>query len=154
MQCSISNNRQRSLKTPAHAGAWGFLFRQIKKTEGGIGLEQFNFDEKQRIIQEFVPGKQVTLAHVIAAPDAELYQKLGWEKQGAIGSVTLTPGETSIIAADIASKAASIKIGFLDRFTGSLVIAGDVASVEAGLREINQVLETMLGYTPCKITKT
>ena len=27
------------------------------------------FHEKQRIIQEFVPGKQVTLAHVIANPD-------------------------------------------------------------------------------------
>ena len=26
--------------------------------------------EKQRIIQEFVPGKQVTLAHVIANPDS------------------------------------------------------------------------------------
>ena len=28
--------------------------------------------EKQRIIQEFVPGKQVTLAHVIANPDSSL----------------------------------------------------------------------------------
>lgn len=119
-----------------------------------MDLGQINFDEKQRIIQEFVPGKQVTLAHVIAAPDYEIYQKLGLEKKGAIGIVTLTPGETSIIAADIASKAASIKIGFLDRFTGSLVITGDVASVEAGLTEINHVLESMLGYTPCKITKT
>ncbi len=27
-------------------------------------------DEKTRIIQEFVPGKQVTLAHVIASPGA------------------------------------------------------------------------------------
>jgi len=117
-------------------------------------LGQLNFDDKQRIIQEFVPGKQVTLAHVIAAPDPEIYQKLGVEKKGAIGIVTLTPGETSIIAADIASKAADIKIGFLDRFTGSLVITGDVASVEAGLTEINKVLETMLGYTPCNITKT
>ncbi|MBI5027921.1 MAG: propanediol utilization protein, partial [Actinobacteria bacterium] len=26
--------------------------------------------EKQRIIQEFVPGKQVTLAHVVANHDA------------------------------------------------------------------------------------
>ena len=33
--------------------------------------------EKQRIIQEFVPGKQVTLAHVIANPDSSLYKKLG-----------------------------------------------------------------------------
>ena len=33
------------------------------------------FEEKQRIIQEFVPGKQVTLAHVIANPDPDLYKK-------------------------------------------------------------------------------
>ena len=37
-------------------------------------------DEKKRIIQEFVPGKQVTLAHVIANPTEDLYLKLG--KQG------------------------------------------------------------------------
>ena len=29
-------------------------------------------DEKKRIIQEFVPGKQVTLAHVIANPTEDL----------------------------------------------------------------------------------
>ena len=34
-------------------------------------------DGKERIIQEFVPGKQVTLAHVIANPDRNLYGKLG-----------------------------------------------------------------------------
>ena len=34
-------------------------------------------DEKKRIIQEFVPGKQVTLAHVIANPTKDLYAKLG-----------------------------------------------------------------------------
>ena len=81
-------------------------------------MEQVDFDQKQRIIQEFVPGKQVTLAHVIAAPESDIYQRLGLEKKGAIGIVTLTPGESSIIAADIATKAASVKIGFLDRFTG------------------------------------
>lgn len=26
-------------------------------------------EEKQRMIQEYVPGKQVTLAHIIASPD-------------------------------------------------------------------------------------
>ena len=36
-----------------------------------------DFENKQRIIQEFVPGKQVTLAHVVARPDSELYSKLG-----------------------------------------------------------------------------
>ena len=34
-------------------------------------------ENKQRIIQEFVPGKQVTLAHLIANPDRALYKKLG-----------------------------------------------------------------------------
>ena len=33
--------------------------------------------QKQRIIQEFVPGKQITLAHIIANPVQELCEKLG-----------------------------------------------------------------------------
>ncbi len=36
-----------------------------------------NGDAKLRIIQELVPGKQITLAHIIASPDPTLYQKLG-----------------------------------------------------------------------------
>lgn len=117
-------------------------------------MDQFAPFEKQRIVQEFVPGKQVTLAHVIAAPDPDIYHRLGVDEGGSIGIVTLTPGETAIIAADIATKAASVKIGFLDRFVGSLVITGDVSSVTASLNEINDVLKDMLGYTPCEITKT
>ena len=35
------------------------------------------YTEKQRIIQELVPGKQITLAHIIASPDPVLYAKLG-----------------------------------------------------------------------------
>ena len=37
-------------------------------------------ETKQRIIQEFVPGKQVTLAHLIANPDKSLYKKLGFTR--------------------------------------------------------------------------
>ena len=33
-------------------------------------------DKKERIIQEFVPGKQVTLAHVIPHPVESLYGKM------------------------------------------------------------------------------
>ena len=33
--------------------------------------------EKLRIVQETVPGKQITLAHIIANPDPVIYQKLG-----------------------------------------------------------------------------
>lgn len=111
------------------------------------------FDRK-RIIQEYVPGKQVTLAHIIASPVRELYERLGMEERGAIGILTLTPCETAIIAADIATKTAAVEIGFLDRFTGSLVIAGDVASVEASMLAINDTLEKLLAFTPARITRT
>jgi ethanolamine utilization protein EutS len=111
-------------------------------------------EEKQRVIQEYVPGKQLTLLHIIAQPVDELYERLGVEKRGAIGIVTATPGEGAIIAADIATKAGDVSIGFLDRFTGALVIAGDVASVEASLEAISQLLGDTLKFTSCPITKS
>jgi len=110
--------------------------------------------DKKRIIQEYVPGKQVTLAHIIASPVQELYERLGLEERGAIGIATLTPSETAIIAADIATKTSNVEIGFLDRFTGSLVIAGDVTSVEAAMHAINDTLATLLGFTPARVTRT
>ena len=93
-------------------------------------------ETKQRIIQEFVPGKQVTLAHLIANPDKSLYKKLGviGTPEGALGIMTITPSEGAIIAADVATKAAHVEVVFVDRFNGTLIINGDVASVEAALR--------------------
>ena len=59
---------------------------------------------KDRIIQEFVPGKQVTLAHAIANPTKELAKKIGVPEAESIGIMTLTPGETAMIAGDIATR--------------------------------------------------
>ena len=111
-------------------------------------------EEKLRVIQEFVPGKQLTLLHIIAQPVDEIYQRLGLDNKGAIGIITSTPGEGAIIAADVATKAADVRVGFLDRFTGAVVIVGDVASVEEGLKEIRSVMLNLLQFTPCEITKT
>ena len=114
------------------------------------------FGEKgiERIIQESVPGKQVTLAHVIASPMPDLYERLGIDDKGAIGILTLSPYETSIIAADIATKTADVEIVFLDRFTGSVVITGDVQSVETALHAVNDTLKNMLGFETAKVTLT
>ncbi|MGF1681837.1 ethanolamine utilization microcompartment protein EutS [Photobacterium makurazakiensis] len=109
---------------------------------------------KERIIQEFVPGKQVTLAHLVANPTEELCERVGVESNGAIGILTLTPGETSIIAGDIATKSANVNIGFLDRFSGALVITGSVASVDEALNTVISVLNTTLSYNTCEITRT
>jgi len=111
-------------------------------------------ENKQRFIQEFVPGKQVTLSHVIANPNPDMFDKLGIQQAGAIGILTLTPSETVIIAGDLATKAADVQIGFLDRFTGSLVIVGSVSSVEMAMEEINRFLAENLSYTSAAITKS
>ena len=108
----------------------------------------------ERIIQESVPGKQVTIAHVIASPMSDIYERLGIDDKGAIGILTLSPYETAIIAADIATKKADVEIGFLDRFTGSVVISGDVQSVETALEAITDTLCSKLDFTTVPITRT
>lgn len=107
-----------------------------------------------RVIEESVPGKQVTIAHVIASPVPEIYECLGIEGRGAIGILTLSPFETAMIAADIAAKASDVEIGFLDRFTGSVVISGDVESVDTALRAVTDTLKRVLGFATAEITRT
>ena len=107
-----------------------------------------------RVIEESVPGKQVTIAHVIASPVPEIYECLGIEGRGAIGILTLSPFETAMIAADIAAKASDVEIGFLDRFTGSVVISGDVESVDTALRAVTDTLKRVLGCAAAEITRT
>ena len=113
-------------------------------------------EKLKRVIQESVPGKQVTLAHVIANPDAEMYKKLGIleEDPGALGILTITPSEAAIIAADVATKAAAVSVAFVDRFSGSVVVVGDVQSVESALTAVLDVLENTLHFAPAPITKT
>ena len=110
-------------------------------------------NSKQRIIQELVPGKQVTMAHIIASPDEEVYQRIGVDPVGAIGVLTISPAEAAIIAGDIARKAANVHLGFLDRFTGSVVITGDVSSVETSVNAISDTLHKLLGFTPATVTR-
>jgi ethanolamine utilization protein EutS len=107
-----------------------------------------------RIIQEYVPGRQVTIAHVIANPDRSLCQRVGLSETGAIGIMTLTPGESVIIAGDLALKAADIELGFVDRFSGTLVVSGNLNSVEVAIDAANSGLEKILGFYPAQITRT
>ena len=116
-------------------------------------------DEKTRIIQELVPGKQITLAHVIANPDKILYRKLGLDpavdySKSAIGILTVSPSETAIIAADIALKSSGAELGFVDRFSGTVIVTGTVSEVEAALAAITEYAQNKLGFSVCDLTKT
>jgi len=116
-------------------------------------------DKKMRIIQESVPGKQITLSHIIANPDKLLYRKLGLDPSveysaTAIGIMTLCPSETAIIATDVCMKARAAQLGFVDRFSGTVIITGTVSEVEASLKAVNDFVGEKLGFTVCDITKT
>ena len=53
-----------------------------------------------------------------------------------------------------ATKAAAVGIGFLDRFGGSLLLTGDVASVEAALREVLRYFDSVLHYDLTELTRS
>ena len=117
------------------------------------------YKEKPVIVQEFVPGKQITLCHIIANPGETLYTKLGLDPQAdytrsAIGVLTIIPYEGAVIAADIAMKASGAEVGFVVRITGMLIITGSVSSVEAAFVAIREYFINKLGYTCCELTKT
>lgn len=122
--------------------------------QDGLSLQ-----EKLRIVQELVPGKQITIAHIIANPDDILYKKLGLDpaieySKTAIGIVTMSPAETAIIAGDIALKSSGVELGFVDRFSGTLIVTGNVSDVHASLTALVEYCKDVLGFTVCPITKT
>ena len=115
-------------------------------------------DGKVRIIQELVPGKQITIAHIIANPDEILYRKLGLDpaldySKSAIGIVTMSPAETAIIAGDIAIKTSGAELGFVDRFSGTLILTGRISAVESAVKAVIHYFQTELGYATCPVTK-
>lgn len=112
--------------------------------------------ELERKIYESVPGKQVTMAHVISRPDKRVIEKLGFKDRdfSAIGIMTVTPGEAAIIAVDKAKKSGEVEIGFVDRFSGSVVVLGDVAAVKNSIQSASEYLQSSLGFSTAKLTMT
>ena len=124
-------------------------------------MKMDTYENKQRIIQELVPGKQITLSHIIANPDEILYRKLGLDpsvdysqNKCAIGLVTMSPAEYAIIGADLAVKKSGATLGFVDRFSGTLIVTGTVSEVEASLNAVNEYAENVLGFKVCPVTRT
>ena len=120
----------------------------------------FPHDEegRLRIKQETVPGKQITLAHIIGSPRPVVYKKLGLNPDidygsSAIGIITVTPPESAVIASDISVKSGDVYLGFVDRFSGSLIITGRLSEVETAVNEIVTYFRDDLGYACCDVTR-
>ena len=100
-----------------------------------------NHEEQIRIVQETVAGKEITFAHIMGSPAPIVYQKLGLNPQldylsSAIGIMNMTPPESAVIASDIAVKSGNVYLGFADRFTGTLIITGEISDVMSALTEM------------------
>lgn len=114
-------------------------------------------EEKMRIVQELVPGKQITLAHIIANPDESFYKVSGLEdaRRGAIGIVNTSPAEFALIAGDIGVKASGVKVAHIDfHDSGTLIITGEVSEVQSALTAILDYCSKKQDFTVCEITKT
>ena len=55
---------------------------------------------------------------------------------------------------DIAIKSAAVEIGFVDRFSGSLIVTGTVSEVEASTKAVLDYFANTLHFTICPVTKT
>ena len=113
---------------------------------------------QMRIVQELVAGKEITLAHIIGGPLPIVYQKLGLNpdidyRTSAIGIMNLTPPESAVIASDIAVKSGNVYLGFADRFSGTLIITGEIAEVTTAIEEIVNYFQNTLHYVVCPITR-
>lgn len=126
----------------------------------GIALNTnplFSPEQKLRMIEEYVPGKQITLAHIIANPDRSLLGSLSLaaaDTGDAVGIVNITPGEAVLIMGDIAVKTSGVKVALVNLSDGSLIITGTVSQTEAALSAMVDYAEQKLKFEGCEITKT
>lgn len=119
--------------------------------------------KRLRMTRVRVPGKEVCLAHIISTSQTSVYQNLGLHigvHEGenhtgeSLGLIRFTPWEAVVVAADVALKSASVDIGFMDRFCGSLIITGNLSQVQTAVEEVVRYFHDNLGFQTCDIHRS
>lgn len=116
--------------------------------------------KKLRLTRVRVPGKSLDFAHVITPSDPAVYQNLalnigvheGEDHTGeSIGIMRVTPWEAIVVATDVAVKAADVQVGFMDRFSGALIILGGLSQVMTAVEEVVKFFRDELHFDVCEI---
>lgn len=119
--------------------------------------------KKLRMTRLRVPGKEVCMAHIFTPSDERIYQNLalhigvheGEDHTGeSIGMVRFTPWEAVVVAADVAMKSADIRLCFMDRFCGSLIVSGRLTEVETAVESVVRFFDEELGFAVCPVHKS
>ena len=132
-------------------------------------LERLFHDDYENLKEETssdactVPGKSLDFAHVITPSDPAVYQNLalnigvheGEDHTGeSIGIMRVTPWEAIVVATDVAVKAADVQVGFMDRFSGALIILGGLSQVMTAVEEVVKFFRDELHFDVCEIHKS
>ncbi len=117
--------------------------------------------EPLRVVKVSVSGKEISMAHVIGVSEPSVYKNLGLDigthagedfTGMSIGTVHMSPPESTVIAADIAVKTGYVELGFLDRFSGTLILTGPLEEVKTAVIEIIKYFGEDLFYKTCPVT--
>ena len=119
--------------------------------------------KKLRMTRVRVPGKSIDFAHVFTPSDPSVYQNLalhigvheGEDHTGeSIGIIRITPWEAIVVATDVAVKAAEVEVGFMERFSGALIILGGLSQVLTAIEEVVRFFRDELNFNVCEIHKS
>ena len=119
--------------------------------------------KKLRMTRVRVPGKSIDFAHVFTPSDPSVYQNLalhigvheGEDHTGeSIGIIRITPWEAIVVATDVAVQAADVEVGFMDRFSGALIILGGLSQVLTAIEEVVRFFRDELNFNVCEIHKS
>lgn len=115
-----------------------------------------------RLVRVKVVGREVSLAQLIGVSDRRIYENLGLhigthlgeDHTGeSIGLLHITPWEATVAAADIAMKSGDVELGFLDRFSGAVILLGNREEVKTSLRHVLDFFRDELGFPVCELTE-
>lgn len=115
-----------------------------------------------RVVRVRMPGKEISLAQLIGIPNPELYKNLGLhigthlgeDHTGeTLGLLHVSPWEATVVAADVALKRGDVEVGFLDRFSGTVILLGSHSHVKSALQGVIDFFQRELNFAVCEITE-
>ena len=106
-----------------------------------------------QIISEEVSGKCINLCHIISNPDVQVTRKLSVDVS-PLAIVSVSPGEVALIAADYLSKNADLEVIFIDRYLGTVLVAGKISALETACAGVVKLLQGKLAFEEAEITRS
>ena len=110
--------------------------------------------KKLRLTRVRVPGKSLDFAHVITPSDPAVYQNLALNIGVHEGEDHTGESIGIMVATDVAVKAADVQVGFMDRFSGALIILGGLSQVMTAVEEVVKFFRDELHFDVCEIHKS